>query len=593
MHLLRKGFLTSLVLAGWLAGASGARAQSVFGVVEMDSWRSFSSNLAVCSQQAGLPFLLTGLNRQGGALLRAPNLTGMDLQRPIRLYLLLNPAKKGMVPDWPYVAALPLTGSGGAYLGMVSNAYESVVLKGDLWVCARPRGEKVFAQRSLTVLVTNGVALVGAQAAEVTAVAEAMRTRSLPVPERMPTDLRISLDLPRLLPFLEQHMATMREQQEQQRAAMRAMAPDVPEYAGGGGREMELVLNLFRQVREVNIGVGFDATAVTLRTAVLAQTNSVLSSFLRELRPASERYTRILPANTLAGVVGGSMEVFKVLAKPYSDFMATCYAGVPGLAGMSESMRKQMTQSVELYTGDYALGILPDARSNGVVFAQVMAISDPRKVRKVMSESLAMSSAMLSSNALFGCSITSLPARVYGGVEVQSACYRMEDDALPQAMALPAMVWFRTFFSALTVESAVVGQDLIVTLGRAGAINPLIDRVRQGGDATFYRAALAALGNPPPAALTDVSHCDLTRAVPTLLPLWPEFNRDALPPLPPPGDGIGLCATRRGDLWEAMLKVTTSEIKAMSQTMPMLSMGQHAAPAASRPSRRPAPPPAP
>lgn len=555
--------LALVLAAGLLAAAPCVRAQSVFGVVEIDSWSACSSNLAAFCQASGLPFALTGMNTLAGPMLKAPNLTGIDVRRPIRMYLLFTTQHNQPAPA--AVVALPLSGDGATYLDSLRDAYETTSQNGAAHVFTEPKGQGSWGRR-LAVVATNGMALVGEHAEDALAVAAALRTNGVPVVEDAAADIRASFDIQALLPFVEHAADGMRARFANLPPA--GMPSGGPNPAAILGAEMDAGLNVLRQIRRIALGFKADGDNGTLLACVDLKPGSTLAAAAHELRPPSERYTRLLPPGTLFGAVGGGLTGMNVLAKPYGDFMAKVYQAMPGMPGMADTMRTLMARFMGLYTGDYAIGLLPDARTGGVLLAEIFAVSDGDKARAIHREALAMAHDAYQS---MGLAIASLPVRTHGDVEVNAFQYRLAppaSNAPGPALAMP-MALLAPFLTKLTMEYAVIDKDLVFVAGRAGAIDQVIDGVRKGGDPQFYHNARALFGEgaTPP---TEVTHLDLVAALAPILKLLPGVDAAQLAALPPAGEGLGTVTYRRGDAVLWALRVSTSEIRALTQTAPAL-----------------------
>ena len=557
----RKFRIVAALAAGLLATAPCARSQSVFGVVEMDSWGAFSSNLAAFCQSAGLPFALIGLNAMTGPMLKAPNLAGVDVGKQVRVYLLIKTKNEKLQPA--VVIALPVAGTGTAYLDTLRDAFTTASEIGSAHVFSGPKGP--VPARRLAVVVANGVALVGSDAADADAVAAALRANSVPAFTKLPADIRVGIDVQAVLPMMEQASGKLRGRLGQ---GPMAAPPGAPDPAVILGAEMDGALALFRQVKRVSLGIKADASAATILTALEVKPGTTLAAMLQRLRPPSERYTGLLPPDALFGVVGGGLAIMDPLAKPYGELIVKMYQGMPGLAGIGPAMRDLMMKMVGLYAGDYAVGLLKDARGKGVLFVEIAAVTDAAKARQIFRDGLAMASDVYKQMPM-GLSITSLPDRVHAGVPVSTLRYAFAPptNAAP-GMALP-LEMLGPIFEKLAMEYAFVDKDLVFTAGRAGAIDQVIDRLRQPGNPEFYRKSRALFGDgtTPP---VEVGHLDITAALPAILPLVPGVKAEQLTTLPPPGAGLGTIEYCRNGAWIGELRVPVSEIRALMATMPML-----------------------
>ena len=127
-----------------------------------------------------------------------------------------------------------------------------------------------------------------------------------------------------------------------------------------------------------------------------------------------------------------------------------------------------------------------------------------------------------------------------------------------------------SFLANYTFEQVVVGKDMLVTLGRAGAIEQLIDRVRKGGDTQFYDNACGQF-NDNTRQPTEVGRLDITAILSTLLPMLPGDLGSKMPKLPP-GQGLGTCSIRQDHSMLLMARISTSEIRSLVQAISVLMM---------------------
>ncbi len=557
-------FVRSALIIFFLSMATGSHAQSVFGTCEIDSWNACSSNLAAFCQVVGLPFALTGMDKVAGTVLRAPHLAGVQVQRPIRLYLLLGSGTKSTTPS--SVAALPLIDNGTAYLASLRNTFQTITTNASISLFSNPDEPRTPAEH-LAVLITNQVALVGETAEDVAALALALRTNGVPVFEKLSADLRIGLDMARLAPLLEQGSKVMRHQMAQQPMPNQ---PGQPEPAKLVGSELDAALAIARQIRQISLGVKVDGANATLLIRVDPISGSILAAAMQETRPPSERYTRLLPANALFGVAGGGLTAANVLIKPYANFIVQFYKGIPGMADKGIAVRDLLLQSTALYTGDYALEIQSDNRANGVFFAEIIAVSDADQARKGIRNNIALAT-QAETNAPLGFCTVALPDRAYAGAEIQSYSYRTQTHSMdPMEQRLMPAAMILSFLTNCTFEQTVVGKDLLVTVGRAGAMDQLIDRVKQGGDSQFYdttRSLFSDTAQQP----TEVSRLDLSAAISTLLPMLPGDFGNRMPQLPP-GRGLGTLTMRQDHSMLMMMRISTPEVRSLVQAVSVMMM---------------------
>lgn len=559
----------AVLATGLVLLVAPVRAQKIMGTVEMESWTGFTANLSAFCQTAGLPFALTGLNGLTREVFKSTDLTGIDLNRPIRLYLLQAAAVSNAPVQPPQaVLALPVVGDGHSYLDRLGAGYAKTGHVGAVTFFSAPLDRR-NGSRKLAAQAVQDVMLLGDATNAVAAAAAVLQADGAPVLPKVVGDVRLGLDMAALLPLAEQGFVQMRRNMDRM---PQTPAPGVgTNITGVLNAEMDYALAAMRQIQTVAIGFKTSGKDGTIYLRLDVRPDTTLAASLACLKPASARYTSLLPSNTLFGVVGGGMDAFRVLAKPYGNFVQRIYQSMPGLDSAANPLREMMIKCADLYAGDYAFGLLPDARTNGFLVAEMFAISDPVRARTVMREGVALTS-KLDLQTPLGMKIDVLPGRTYAGAEVNAYRYRFTTPT-NNAMALPppaAMVIgsFTGLLASCTLETAFLDHDMIVAFGRAGAIDQVIDRVRSGGDTPFYQQARAVFGEvqTPPA---EISHLALVETLVQLAKLSPDLTATQRATLPAPGDGIGSLEFRQGNTYVGAWRITATELRALVQLAPL------------------------
>jgi len=555
--------------------AAPVRAQKIMGTVEMESWSGFTSNLSAFCQSAGLPFALAGLNGMTRQIFKSSDLSGIDLARPVRLYL-LQPAisTNGIIRPPLGVLALPVIGDGHGYLDRLGSAYAKTSQVGAVHLYSAPVDRR-NGSRKLAAQVLKDVVLLGDSADDVAAAAGVLQAGPAPASPRVVGDVRVSLDMTAWLPMVEQGFAKTRR--EMARMPPPAMPGAPTNMTAVLDAEMDGAMSVLRQTQSVALGFKASDQDSTIYLRVDAVPGTTLAAALACLKPADARYASILPSNTLYGTVGGGLDALHVVAKPYMAFVQRVYQAMPGMENMVGPMRELMMKSADLYTGDYAIGLLPDARNNGLLLAEVFSIADAERGRALMREGLAMASKMNPQDVMgMGMKIDIQPSRSYAGTDVSAYRYQFSpstNQAAANAAGMPQpgamfMGVMTGLLASCTLETAIVDNNSIVTLGRAGAIEQVIDRVRGGGDSAFVKRAQAVFGDvqTPP---VEIGHLALVATLERVAQNVSTLAPAQLAALPEPGEGIGFTAFHQGTTWIGALRLTSSELKALVRLAPV------------------------
>lgn len=564
-RMFRTGAVVSLLIC---AALSSAYAQTdVFGVVEISSWNACTSNVLSLCRASVIPLQQESLNQIILPILHVPNLENVDRQNPIRLYLINKSQRERKSSS--LVLALPLTDT-DAYLNILSNAYATVVQTNGCCSFRIPMHPGEYPEK-LHVIMINHLAVVGETLEDTLLLSRRLEAKTAPSIKNITADISASINIQMLMPMLEKNLSKARA--DVSKTPHPNKNPTNEATAAVLGTEMDTLLDILRQIRGLEIGLKMDAQAGSLLTCIDAKPDSMLAAILNKGHAPKDRYLSILPPETLIGSVGGTLAGMDLLAKPYMDFTTKILQAMPMAQPYDFTNRQAiLTDLLKQYTGDYTWGLLPNAHTNGLVFAGVFAISDAGKMSETLKTLQCPTNSYWKQNP-YGFSLTSLPERVYSGITVQAYHYQL----LPSTNTLNADLPLGShealsLLAKLTIERAFVGKDLVEVYGSPGDIDPIIDRVQAKNNTLgFFKKAYACLEKKSPQPM-DISYIRLSEAIPALLGLCDKVTPEQKAMLPKPGEGLVSYSYCRDNLQFGALRITTSEIRAMIQTVPALSL---------------------
>lgn len=560
----------AVAAAGSLLTVLPAQAQRIFGMAEVDNIPAVISNLTAFSQSAGFTGAPLPAKQTSRELYGSANPDDLDPVRPVRIYFVLPAGTVGLsrtsAPTG--VRELPVLGDGGAFVAHLGADYVESPGQGTVRFfssASRPGKEPCVA-----VLPKEGVALLGSDAAAVREAVQAVQSGGLPNLPRVMGAARVSIDVARVLPLAEQAFEAGRKQMQS--------APGMTNTLAVLDVEAEGALAILRQLKGIAIGFQPAAEQSTLFLRVDARPGTLAAACLACMKPASARYEAMIPADAFFGMTGGGADMLRVIANPYADYIRRLFRAMDGMPGMG-SMAGQMSgvqdlvrKSANLYAGDYAFAVLPATRTNGLLLAQVLAVTDPALARTQMRDSLKLADKMYK-GAFAGLTLVPLPDRTYAGVEILSYRYQYSPTNSPELVNLPG-AWAAIMqgpvmgiLGKCVVEQAVVDKDWVTVMGSPHEIEAVIDRVRKGGDAQFANRARALFGETQ-AQPTEIGLLSLSGLLSHLVRVSPGLPPEALSSLPPPGGGVGFAEYHKGSCAIWALRLTSSELKSLKGIAP-------------------------
>jgi hypothetical protein len=472
--------------------------------------------------------------------------------------------------------ALPLRGDGRAYLDHLSAAYGRNTKIGDVTLLAGPLDQTGRGRGRLALQTFNDYVILGDNTEAVAAAVAALTKGPIPEAPRVMGDVRLALAMNPLLPLIESRVTQWRQHRETQ-PPPGAATDAITNVNAVLDAEVDAALQILRQTKSVALGFKTAESDATFYLRVDAKHDTTLAKAMACLKPMDPAFAAFLPSNTLYGVSGGGMGVMRVLAKPYADLARQICQAMPAMSGQIGPMREMLLKAADLYSGDYAIALLPDNRSpHGVLLAEVMAIADAERARDLSREQLlSMTNNNMNQFAALGLKIEALPARQHAGVEITVCHYAVcppTNSAAAAMMPPPAAMMLggmTGLLASCAFESAVVDRKMVVVVGRDGAIDQVIDRLRAGGDGAFVKRAQTVFGDMRDPS-TMIGNLALVATLERFARAAPNLPPEQLAALPEPGEGLGCIAFHQGDSWVGALRLTASEMQALMRAAPVM-----------------------
>lgn len=564
---MQRSFCYALVIVSiWLPIFATAERQPL-AIIEITSCNAFSGDVNTMAQAINLPFIAMGVNGWLSQITSCPNLTGVDVNKPLRLYVL--PSETENRP--PVTAAvLPLLDQGeimlGALRGAFNNQDNTAIKDGEIIAFT---GAKPGSVRNDVFVVPLGKrAVMGSNRAAVAEIAAALKNDALPDIASVSGTLRATLDIATLVPLLEKQL-------KHQAATMRTITPTSPGQPNPG-EIMELqqsaLLTVMRQLQSFSVGLSAEASGLTLYTRIDPLTNSIAAQVFALRRPPDQRYRALLPPRAFFALAGTGLDAMDLLAEPYAAFTDKLYARMDApFAKMGPLVRSSLTDAKGIYKGDFAFAVSSSTNGKGLEFVEYIAVKDEQTAIRSLRTSMTNTMALWGSNTNAGFfSLKTDAPRKSGKIEVWPFRYTFN----PQAMPAPAMP-FLSWFGDLYCESAVAQGHIIMVMSGSNTVTHAMDRALAGLTTPVVNAAAAPQIctlfpeiKTVPVTEWRLASSDLLRLI---LTATGQADAKKIALLPPPGDGIGGIELRRGDALFSALRISFSELTALSKAFMMLN----------------------
>lgn len=527
--------VATLWLFGYLAGAD---TPPLVMVLEVRGLQPLAAEAEQVAAALAFPVAQEEVLQQIGKLLMVPDLAGLDLARTVRVFVFqktatsaepLPPASEGPAGP-PVVISLPVKDDGQAYLDALSRTLKPVEeVDGMEHFQADPAAPAPGPLQEVFVLRMPERLLMGFDRVLVRDTAKDLHEGRLPE-TNLPVDGSLAVSVPcrqnviALEPLVDRLALPAPPAGEQP-------AMDVQRVLRA---ELNGIFRLVKQVEQILVGVQADQGKLRLNTRLEAAPGSVLERVFGELRsPVPELFT-LFPEDALFADVG-FVSVPEELLDAYLEVIGEMYKAMgPPWDRMLPVLREVVDAIRGQIVGDYAIGLLPGTGDLPVNMIQVTAVRDPERIKMAMDKMVRALQDLKAEEAetTIGMTVDIGETREYEGVTITPYRYAFQ---MLGAKALELPPFLAKWLKEMTFEVAFVDGKMLYAWGPEGAMNGVIDRLRNPANPLHQATACAQLLPDLPAGAVNVGWLrlmEVVRAFIRAVPDAPAWLTDALPSSP-------------------------------------------------------------
>ncbi len=543
--LARAGCLAAgAVLAGRLAAAE---LQSL-AVVEAANYQTLTSQCASFFQAAGLSGTLVDIGSFAGRAFLTPNLAGVDVTKPIRLFMLVGDPPV----EQPHPAVLlPVVQSGEPYLAGLKASYAQVNRSGAVYLAEGARNAE--APDPLYV------ALVGAQAVaspDLTAlrwVVTHMRDQTLPVAILPDVPLRMTLTPDVLAASLEAFAASQ--------TLGNAPAATVATLQA----HLALLARVVRDLERLSIGLAPGGRGLGLTVRARARSGTPLAQAIDQPRSPDTRAERALTGQPLFSIADATPGFMARLPDYYLEWLESLADATEFLGcRICPRGRGWLVEFRDLLGGARVGALLAVPTKTGLAHVQLFTLrGEPAEAEARLQRLVAA----LPASPAFGGLATNA-ARVVKGVTIHSFLTTAAPAARPtrDAPQLDLSVILADLARRTHVELAVCSNLLVSVHGPAGSLEAFLPDLQAdppGGLAALDRIR-RAFPEPVP-ALCGAATFAPVNAMRVLASLVPGVDAEQLARFPETADGGAMVVVAREQELTWTTRITSSEVYAMKR----------------------------
>lgn len=580
----RKIVLSVVALAGFCvaAGVVPASSEQIAAVVEVES---ISRLIADIDSVAGTLYLSSQGDKIMGNLERmfgSPGLAGIDTNKTFHAYVLLP--KSESVPPPPglpsevstkkessadrepaVVFVLPLKDKGKLYLQSVSKSFERSEKIKTAYHFSVPRLQRPEASPDLYVMIAEGNAIVGPdldniEAIEIEVVKKGTEVTPL---QSLPGAIRLGIDVQACLPLIKRSICRCADAISQ--SPLSATPGTKVDPAKMLEAESEALLAVLRQIKSFSIGIGVRSKAVEIYNRIAPVPETILAGILKNLTPPSDKYLSALPADAYLAVAGSGMNAIDEIIEPYCDMLGKMYAAMgPETSETGAQIQNSMRSMKGMYSGEYAIGVIPGADGKGISLVEIFAVNDSVKMQKLMEETFSTYNEKYG-KLMRGMTITTNEPRTYKDVKISSYSYSVDPSA-QEPVPLPD--WLKN----LKLEMAFVGNDMIFTMHPPAVMNAAIDRLKNGGARLDRSSLFTGLFPQMSAKPVKVYGLSLVSLIKAALGAIPNANVQMLAMIPDSAGGLGGYSIKKDDNLLGVMRISMSEMTALKNSLPLIGV---------------------
>ena len=293
--------------------------------IEIQSVNKLVADVNCIAAGAGLPSQSSNLVSELSSLISTPKLAGIDTNSPVRIYVYLpapfSESKDELHPAVPSsVIVFSLLADPKAFLDAYAKSFATSEQLKDVLHFSGVKGMPGASSRESFVKLVGKQAVIGEKEDQVRMIADMMAKGPIAdaALQSVKGTVRLSIDVPACVPFMDKTADTITQRTD-------AMPTS---QAGNKGvnslkvarTEITMLMKMARQVRTFALGIGADTKNLEIATYVSAVPGTKLDGIIKKLQPVSDRYSSLLPDNSLAYMAGNGGQVFDDVIVPCADF---------------------------------------------------------------------------------------------------------------------------------------------------------------------------------------------------------------------------------------------------------------------------------
>ncbi len=535
-------------------------------IASLDQMASEMVMLKALPESNAKMMLTTGF----GAMLGNPALAGVDMTRPIDLYIFLPPVESVR----SNTVAGPVEGPGVAFvfsalsnkmdcLAAMTRTFPATNMVGSLYEFSSGRTGHGGRERKMFVGFGADRIIAGSNLEAVRGTVDLVERQKgeSALFMKLTGTLRGGVDVQVLAPYVQ----AMSELASARMGQVGAVNPGQPDPGQILKAEMDLFMKLIGDIHGYSFSLSVTPESVNILSRLDPKDGTVISKLVAGDVPPSARYMALPPPDALCFWVGSGLDKsMAVFGEPYMAMIDKIGAAMGPQGGdMGSVFRQMMTDMKGLYASDIAVAVVSGADGKlGVV--EYVAVTDPVRMKQTIDKMMSNYNSTAAAKAQ-GIEIRMGSERAFRGVKIQSYSYAVN---AVSNMPLQAV---SNLMSRMKWESAFVGNNMIYALGHPDLMNAAIDRLSVSDAVPVTSAPSFARVFPQvkgtPACVYAVSLVKLAKKG---MALVPGVDPAQLAAIPDRTGGMAGYVTINGDNLLLTDRIMLDEIEGLKAVLPML-----------------------
>lgn len=557
------------LVALFLLAVTAQALEKSMAVAQIDNLEASLDKVASLAEALEFPVPPEALTAQLGGMIMSPGLQGVDIEKPITIYI--GKPDEARMGQPAIVARFSVTGDGTEYLdavgGMLPGREE---LKPGVYKFAIGPAEMENAPAFFAV-IKETQALVGLDISDIKELSGDLTSEDTELLKNISGTVSVLLNVDLISEMLTEQIASQKKMMEAYKAQMEAEGVDTSVMFENDPSAMmdsyaDIFQKLLAQLDSLVISVNVDDN-VTLLTHFRGNAGSVLEKIIQEAQPPSSLFTGLVdPQSLISGY--GTMTGFDHMLAPYADWMGSLYSSMgPPFDKMSDSYKKLILGMKGLYTGGYNFLLLPPKEDNPLQAMGIYEISDKAQAQAYMEESMKLQEEQFETLKEEGFSVkmAKLDPSTYQDVEIET--YQMQF-GLGEEMTEDIPAPIAAILTNLTYHTAFIDNYMVYGFGDREAAHRAIDYVKAGNTTASKPAGFEDIQTEA-VAFWEINVARLVSAVSSIL------QQAGVPILSDVGAvqaGIRGLVVKEHDGVSSMIRLTQADIKGF------MEMGQKLTP---------------